>query len=117
MSSVKPPGPLVTTNLPPLPLPTPSTASTGTRDSASRFSFSDTRTSLVRNLVDDIDSAQLPPLKRARVGGHQRLQSIGELQLFRDNEPCLRCRALQKQVGFVLVLSPRFPGFVGLFCV
>lgn len=96
MSSVKPPGPLVTTNLPPLPLPTPSTASTGTRDSASRFSFSENRTSsLVRNLADDID-AQLPPLKRARVG-HHRLQSIGELRLLQENDPCLRCRALNKQ--------------------
>ncbi|KAG9255039.1 putative C2H2 finger domain protein [Emericellopsis atlantica] len=33
----------------------------------------------------------LPPLKRSRVG-HSRLQSIGELQLLRDHDPCLRCK-------------------------
>ncbi|KAI5463014.1 hypothetical protein BGZ63DRAFT_402355 [Mariannaea sp. PMI_226] len=93
--SVKPPGPLVTTNLPPLPIPTPPTASASTRDSATSLNFADNRTSLVRNLADDVDT-QLPPLKRARVG-HHRLQSIGELQLLRENDPCLRCQALNKQ--------------------
>ncbi|KAI6785868.1 Metallothionein expression activator-like protein [Emericellopsis cladophorae] len=33
----------------------------------------------------------LPPLKRSRVG-HSRLQSIGELQLLREHDPCLRCK-------------------------
>jgi hypothetical protein len=28
-----------------------------------------------------------------------RLQSIGELRLFHDQQPCLRCRATQKEVG------------------
>lgn len=44
----------------------------------------------------DIDPL-LPPLKRSRVG-HSRLQSIGELQLLRDNEPCLRCKVSHKAV-------------------
>ncbi|KAH8735450.1 hypothetical protein BGZ61DRAFT_379651 [Ilyonectria robusta] len=96
MSSAQPPGPLVTTNLPPLPLPTPSTASTGTRDSATSFNFPENRSSLVRGLIDADVDPQLPPLKRARVG-HHRLKSIGELQLLRENEPCLRCRALNRQ--------------------
>lgn len=39
----------------------------------------------------------LPPIKRTRVG-HSRLQSIGELQLLRDNEPCLRCKVSHKAV-------------------
>ena len=46
----------------------------------------------------DIDS-HLPPIKRTRVG-HSRLQSIGELQLLRDNDPCLRCKASHKAVCF-----------------
>ncbi|KAH7160182.1 hypothetical protein B0J13DRAFT_123102 [Dactylonectria estremocensis] len=96
LASVQPPGPLVTTNLPPLPLPTPSTASTGTRDSATSFTFPENRPSLVRGLIDADVDPQLPPLKRARVG-HHRLKSIGELQLLRENEPCLRCRVSNTQ--------------------
>lgn len=37
----------------------------------------------------------LPPLKRSRVGP-SRLESIDELRLNRDTDPCLRCRAQQK---------------------
>ncbi|KAJ2984630.1 hypothetical protein NUW58_g5957 [Xylaria curta] len=37
----------------------------------------------------------LPPLKRSRVG-HSRLESIGELRLPRDAEPCLRCKVQAK---------------------
>ncbi|KAJ9429245.1 hypothetical protein QL093DRAFT_2157291 [Fusarium oxysporum] len=72
---IQPPTTLVTTNLPPLPFPTPSTASTATtrRDHSSSFSFSD-------------------PKLRSRVG-HDRLKSIGELKLLHNNDPCLRCRA------------------------
>lgn len=108
MSSAQPPGPLVTTNLPPLPLPTPSTASTGTRDSATSFNFPENRSSLVRGLIDADVDPQLPPLKRARVG-HHRLKSIGELQLLRENEPCLRCRALNRQVSASRASIFRFP--------
>lgn len=45
----------------------------------------------------------LPPLKRSRVG-HSRLQSIGELQLLRDNDPCLRCKVSHKAVSATLHL-------------
>jgi hypothetical protein len=52
----------------------------------------------------DIDS-HLPPIKRARVG-HSRLQSIGELQLLRDNDPCLRCKASHKAVCSQALFPP-----------
>lgn len=47
--------------------------------------------------VDSDVDPLLPPIKRTRVG-HSRLQSIGELQLLRDNEPCLRCKVSHKAV-------------------
>ncbi|KAI9898969.1 hypothetical protein N3K66_005430 [Trichothecium roseum] len=46
------------------------------------------------SLESEVDPL-LPPLKRNRVG-HSRLQSIGELQLLRDNDPCLRCKLSHK---------------------
>lgn len=54
----------------------------------------------IRKRSDDSDVVDplLPPLKRSRVG-HSRLQSIGELQLLKDNEPCLRCRLANRQVS------------------
>ncbi|KAF4457852.1 hypothetical protein F53441_291 [Fusarium austroafricanum] len=94
---IQPPTTLVTTNLPPLPFPTPSTASTATtrRDHSSSFSFSDPKPTLPRSGEEATADPQLPPLKRARVG-HDRLKSIGELKLLHNNEPCLRCRALNR---------------------
>ncbi|RGP59569.1 hypothetical protein FLONG3_11150 [Fusarium longipes] len=91
---IHPPATLVTANLPPLPFPTPSTASTVTtrRDHGSSFSFSDPKPVLPRGSEEATSDPQLPPLKRARVG-HDRLKSIGELKLIRNNDPCLRCRA------------------------
>jgi hypothetical protein len=47
--------------------------------------------------VDSENEPLLPPLKRSRVG-HSRLQSIGELQLLRDNDPCLRCKVSHNAV-------------------
>lgn len=47
--------------------------------------------------VDSDVDPLLPPIKRTRVG-HSRLQSIGELQLLRNNEPCLRCKVSHKAV-------------------
>ncbi|KAJ4252193.1 hypothetical protein NW757_006315 [Fusarium falciforme] len=94
---IQPPTTLVTTNLPPLPFPTPSTASTR-RESGLGFTFPDPKPTLPRTGGESVPDPQLPPLKRARVG-HHRLQSIGELNLLRNNEPCLRCRAANSQVG------------------
>lgn len=54
------------------------------------------------SLESEVDPL-LPPLKRNRVG-HSRLQSIGELQLLRDNDPCLRCKLSHKAVCLVVVL-------------
>ncbi|KFH45764.1 Metallothionein expression activator-like protein [Hapsidospora chrysogenum ATCC 11550] len=48
-----------------------------------------------RDSVDSENEPLLPPLKRSRVG-HSRLESIGELQLLRDNDPCLRCKVSHK---------------------
>ncbi|KAL6869016.1 hypothetical protein ACO1O0_000339 [Amphichorda felina] len=53
----------------------------------------------------DIDPL-LPPLKRSRVG-HSRLQSIGELQLLRDNEPCLRYSKVQTGTPIASPLAHR----------
>ncbi|KAJ4173444.1 hypothetical protein NW754_012447 [Fusarium falciforme] len=92
---IQPPTTLVTTNLPPLPFPTPSTASTR-RESGLGFTFPDPKPTLPRTGGESVPDPQLPPLKRARVG-HHRLQSIGELNLLRNNEPCLRCRAANSQ--------------------
>ncbi|RSL57832.1 hypothetical protein CEP53_006335 [Fusarium sp. AF-6] len=94
---IQPPTTLVTTNLPPLPFPTPSTASTR-RESGLGFTFPDPQPTLSRTGTggESVPDPQLPPLKRARVG-HHRLQSIGELNLLRNNEPCLRCRAANSQ--------------------
>ncbi|WXC55558.1 hypothetical protein SNK03_001503 [Fusarium graminearum] len=91
---IHPPATLVTAGLPPLPFPTPSTASTATtrRGHGSSFSFSEPKPVLPRGNEETTADPQLPPLKRARVG-HDRLKSIGELKLIRNNDPCLRCRA------------------------
>ncbi|KAF4460534.1 hypothetical protein FALBO_12678 [Fusarium albosuccineum] len=94
---IQPPTALVTTNLPPLPFPTPSTATTR-RESGLGFTFPESKSALPRGVVESAPDPQLPPLKRARVG-HHRLQSIGELNLLRANDPCLRCRASNSQVG------------------
>lgn len=101
---IQPPTTLVTTNLPPLPFPTPSTASTATtrRDHSSSFSFSDPKTALSRSGEETTSDPQLPPLKRARVG-HDRLKSIGELKLLHNNDPCLRCRASNRPVGPTII--------------
>ncbi|RDA90898.1 hypothetical protein CP533_4457 [Ophiocordyceps camponoti-saundersi (nom. inval.)] len=45
--------------------------------------------------ASDVESL-LPPLKRARLG-QPRLESIGELLLARDQEPCLRCRVARRE--------------------
>jgi hypothetical protein len=96
---IHPPATLVTANLPPLPFPTPSTASTATRrDHGSSFSFSEPKPVLPRSNEETTADPQLPPLKRARVG-HDRLKSIGELKLIRNNDPCLRCRASNRPVS------------------
>ncbi|RGP76601.1 hypothetical protein FSPOR_32 [Fusarium sporotrichioides] len=97
---IHPPAALVTANLPPLPFPTPSTASTTTtrRDHGSSFSFSEPKPVLPRGNEETTADPQLPPLKRARVG-HDRLKSIGELKLIRNNDSCLRCRASNRPVS------------------
>ncbi|CAM1507302.1 Fc.00g069430.m01.CDS01 [Cosmosporella sp. VM-42] len=86
--------PGVNTNLPPLPLPTPSTTRS---DSGASFGFTPIHRPGPASTFADTDvGTQLPPLKGDRVG-HSRLQSIGELNLFRDNEPCFRCRIFKKE--------------------
>ncbi|KAF7560987.1 hypothetical protein G7046_g3164 [Stylonectria norvegica] len=85
--------PIVTTNLPSLPLPTPST---GRRDSEANFTFPEIRPGPPLSYVDTDLDVQLPPLNTSRVG-HDRLQSIGELQLLRNKDPCLRCRISSSQ--------------------
>ncbi|KAG6026851.1 hypothetical protein E4U41_001153 [Claviceps citrina] len=52
---------------------------------------------LRRNSIDVEVEPLLPPLKRSRLG-QPRLESIGELRLFRETDPCLRCRIDKRQV-------------------
>lgn len=52
----------------------------------------------VRRSSSDADiEAMLPPLKRSKTN-QPRLESIGELQLFPETGPCLRCRIAKKKV-------------------
>lgn len=51
-----------------------------------------------RSVDESEDDPLLPPLKRSRAG-RPRLESIGELRLFRDIDPCLRCKVLGKNVS------------------
>ncbi|UZP33807.1 hypothetical protein NXS19_001623 [Fusarium pseudograminearum] len=62
---IHPPATLVTAGLPPLPFPTPSTASTATtrRDHGSSFSFSEPKPVLPRGNEETTADPQLPPLK------------------------------------------------------
>lgn len=53
----------------------------------------------IRPRSPDLDTdSQLPPLKKARTG-QPRLESIQELQLFREQTRCLRCRLLKLEVS------------------
>lgn len=52
-----------------------------------------------RASIDSESDPILPPLKRSRVT-QPRLESIGELNLLRDDSPCLRCRAAGIEVGW-----------------
>ncbi|KAL2207369.1 putative C2H2 finger domain protein [Sarocladium strictum] len=65
------------------------------RNSSVSFSFPLGHSNVRKSSVGSESDPLLPPLKRSRVG-HSRLQSIGELQLLKDNEPCLRCRLAGK---------------------
>lgn len=93
---VKLPRPAMSSNYPSL------TVQTQTRDrSDSTGSFGITnpakatsKSGRSEEVDSDVDPL-LPPIKRTRVG-HSRLQSIGELQLLRNNDPCLRCKVSHK---------------------
>lgn len=68
------------------------------RGSAALYPNPPSRAGTRRSSDESETDPQLPPLKRSRVG-HSRLQSIGELQLLRDDQPCLRCRLSHRPVG------------------
>ena len=66
-----------------------------------------------RNSVESDIEPQLPPLKRPRTGqphaAQTRLESIEELHLLRERNPCLRCRILNTEVkSFVPASFSRF---------
>ncbi|POS70705.1 hypothetical protein DHEL01_v210901 [Diaporthe helianthi] len=68
------------------------------RDVFRSYSFISEPTSSKRDLRSSVDSEVdplLPPLKRSRVG-QSRLESIEELRLLRDVQPCLRCKIARK---------------------
>lgn len=78
--------------------PTPSSTLTRERRGSSVSSSFPQSHSIARKGSTDSDvDPLLPPLKRSRVG-HSRLQSIGELQLLKDDDACIRCRLANRQV-------------------
>ncbi|KAH0527703.1 hypothetical protein TsFJ059_002660 [Trichoderma semiorbis] len=87
------PRPALSSKLPPLRIPTPSTER---RDSLITYAYS-SRSAAPRSAVDADVEPLLPPLKRSRVGSLPRLESIGELRLFHDQRPCLRCKVTKKE--------------------
>ncbi|KAK5987648.1 hypothetical protein PT974_11780 [Cladobotryum mycophilum] len=88
------PRPALSSQLPPLRIPS---RSTDPRDSLSDYAYSSNRSAPVRSFGDSDVEPLLPPLKRSRVGSLPRLESIGELRLFQDYKACLRCRIVQKE--------------------
>lgn len=90
---VKLPRLTTSSNLPPL---SPITHLEDKSDSSTSFGFHHSRRATIGGSESEIDPL-LPPIKRTRVG-NSRLQSIGELQLLRDNEPCLRCKVSHRAV-------------------
>ncbi len=81
------------------PLATGSQHSREHRDSLRSYSFVSEYPAGPRGSVDSEVDPLLPPLKRSRVGGQPRLESIEELRLLRDIGPCLRCKILQQSVS------------------
>jgi hypothetical protein len=74
------------------------------------FSFPPSLPTIRKSSGDSEGDPLLPPLKRSRVG-HSRLQSIGELQLLKDNEPCLRCRLANTSVSINIMTPLRYIGY------
>ncbi|KAH7326693.1 hypothetical protein B0I35DRAFT_475313 [Stachybotrys elegans] len=88
------PRPAVLSSLPPLSLPPQQRERRDPFTTA--YTFAGARAGASRGSIDSEVDPLLPPLKRSRVG-RPRLESIGELRLFRDNDPCLRCRTANKE--------------------
>ncbi|UKZ78001.1 hypothetical protein TrVFT333_005735 [Trichoderma virens FT-333] len=95
------PRPALSSKLPPLRIPTPSNER---RDSLITYAYSSQRSAAPRSAVDADVEPLLPPLKRSRVGSLPRLESIGELRLFHDQRPCLRCKVTKKEKPAVFSL-------------
>lgn len=79
------------------------------KDSLRSYSLASEHSGVKRNMRSSIDSdvdPLLPPLKRSRVG-QSRLESIGELQLLRNDGSCLRCQILRKGVSIILPCARR----------
>lgn len=67
-------------------------------DVSPNYTFQNAHRGTRRSSADSDTDSLLPPLKRSRMS-QPRLESIGELQLLRETDPCLRCRVAQKKVG------------------
>ncbi|KAI9171957.1 Krueppel-like factor 9 [Paramyrothecium foliicola] len=85
--SVQLPPPTIPSTLPPLKL---SSQPGDPSDRFRNYSFGSNRAT--KGPVSDVEpDPLLPPLKRSRAG-QPRLESIGELNLLKDKDPCLRCK-------------------------
>lgn len=94
--SIQLPPPALTSSLPPLVVPT---QSGDPKDPFKNYTFGSTRSGTTQGLAADPEvDPLLPPLKRSRAG-QPRLESIGELNLFQNKDPCLRCRISKAEVS------------------
>ncbi|KFA47661.1 hypothetical protein S40293_07701 [Stachybotrys chartarum IBT 40293] len=89
------PPPTAVPALPPLRLPSQTPEK---RDVLNSYTFTNNLSVAAPVTNDSEIDPLLPPLKRSRIE-RPRLESIGELRLFRDNDPCLRCPLSPKQIG------------------
>ncbi|GAB0132343.1 hypothetical protein EsDP_00000783 [Epichloe bromicola] len=84
--------------LPQLPAISPQSTPKENNDISTNYTFCGTTApkGLRRNSNDAEVEPLLPPLKRSKLT-QPRLESIGELQLFRQTNPCLRCKIEKKK--------------------
>ena len=95
MTAVQLPRLSVPSSLPPL--EAPQQLPRETREPSFNYAFGDNHSRLGKGPAEPEAESFLPPLKRTSIA-QPRLESIGELHLFRADSPCLRCRIAGQEV-------------------